>query len=635
MDNTFGDSRLAHILLALCSTPAASSGTLAEKFQVSERTVSNDIKQLEAELKDCATIRSNQGRYVLHIFDAARFRAVRARLLAEERGFNSLSGRMDYVFGRLARSQAPLLTDELAYEMNMGRSTLIRDLKRLRAALEPYGLSIQGRTSQGLTLQGRERDIRQYILERCYDPLYRDYPLDGEITHLVEEAFAASPAGHSTRQQFERFLTVMLDRFLTGRPIGELSPAFYRLTIRPEFEAVNTLMEQIGAFLHTGIPVEEQLFTLLPVIGMRTPADAEEMRSIQLDPAMGPLQDKIFRQIRLEMELRIEAPELKEEFLYHLMFMLNRLRFRVRLKSPMVTEMREKYPLAWRMASIAARVIREECGMEVTEDEHSYLASYFSVFLEERGVRETPFRAAIVCGTGRVTARLIAAQLRRGLDSASELTLLSREKVTPERLAGFDLIFTTVELPCKTEQPVILIREVFHEQELRHKIEKAKYWNQVDVPILDNNWFVMVGLLDESRFFLLDDVETYDQALERMAASLIAQGQADPEFLSRLRAREEIGSTVFDNQVAIPHTVQSAGDKLVLAVGVCPRPVRQGKREVRTIFLMGLPKDAGQDTLLLRVYEEIISIAKDKPLLDKITSADSFPALLRALYRQA
>ena len=166
MDNTFGDSRLAHILLALCSTPAASSGTLAEKFQVSERTVSNDIKQLEAELKDCATIRSNQGRYVLHIFDAARFRAVRARLLAEERGFNSLSGRMDYVFGRLARSQAPLLTDELAYEMNMGRSTLIRDLKRLRAALEPYGLSILGITSQGRSIQGGLGDIRQYIWVR-------------------------------------------------------------------------------------------------------------------------------------------------------------------------------------------------------------------------------------------------------------------------------------------------------------------------------------------------------------------------------------------------------------------------------------------------------------------------------------
>ena len=178
---------------------------------------------------------------------------------------------------------------------------------------------------------------------------------------------------------------------------------------------------------------------------------------------------------------------------------------------------------------------------------------------------------------------MVAAQLRRVLDSSSELTLLSRDRVTSEALENFDLVFTTVELPCSTEKPVILIREVFNEQELRHKIEKAKYWNQVDVPILDNNWFVMVGLLDESRFFLLDGVDTYDQALERMASSLVAQGQVDPEFLSRLRARERIGSTVFDHQVAIPHTVQRAGDRLVLAVGVCPRPVRQGDREVHTL----------------------------------------------------
>lgn len=634
MDST--DNRLAYILLTLCSTPAASPGVLAERLRVSERTVSNHMKQLEGELKDCATIRSSQGKYTLHIFDAERFRSVRARILAEESGFNSPGGRMDYVFGRLVRSQVPLLTDELAYEMNMGRSTLVSDLKRLRAALEPYGLSIQGRTSQGLTLQGREQDIRQYILERCYDTLYRNYPLDVEITGLVRKAFAASPVGRSTQQRFERSLTVMLDRFLTGHPIGELSPAFYRLTIRPEFETVNALMEDIGSFLHTDIPVEEQLFTLLPVVGMRTPADVSEMRSIQLDPAMRALQDKIFQQIRLEMDLWIEAPELKEEFLYHLMFMLNRLRFRVRLKSPMVTEMREKYPLAWWMASIAAQVIQRESGLEVTEDEHSYLASYFSVFLEERGLNGgKPFRAAVVCGTGRVTARLVAAQLSRVLDSSSELTLLSRDRVTSEALEDFDLVFTTVELPCSTEKPVILIREVFNEQELRHKIEKAKYWNQVDVPILDNNWFVMVGLLDESRFFLLDGVDTYDQALERMASSLVAQEQVDPEFLSRLRAREQIGSTVFDHQVAIPHTVQRAGDRLVLAVGVCPRPVRQGDREVRTIFLMGLPEDAGRDTLLVRVYEEIISITRDGALLDEIAKADSFQALLRALYRQA
>ena len=182
---------------------------------------------------------------------------------------------------------------------------------------------------------------------------------------------------------------------------------------------------------------------------------------------------------------------------------------------------------------------------------------------------------------------------------------------------------------------MIFIHEVFNEQELRHKIEKAKYWDQVDVPMLDNNWFVMAGLLDESRFFILDGVETYDQALEQMASALTAQGQADPEFLSRLRAREQIGSTVFERSVAIPHTVQYASGRLTLAVGVCPQPIRQGEREVRTIFLMGLPQDAASDALLVRVYEEIISITRDREMLDKIAAANSFQALLRALYRQA
>ena len=636
MMTEFGDNRMAHILFLFCVAPTQDAAALAARLDISERTVRNDIKQLNIELRDCGLIEGGQGKYTLHIYDVDRFREIQARILENGGDLNSPRNRQDYLFGRLMRAQAPLLTDELAYEMNVGRSTLVSDMKRLRTALEPYQLSVQGKTSQGLTLQGREQNIRHYILERCFDTLYRDYPLDEEIVTLVQEAFDQTPVGRTTRQRFEQFLTVMLDRFLTGHPIGELSTAFYRLAARPEFQAVNALANRIGEFLHVDIPAEEKLFVLLPIVGMRTPADVVDMRAIQLDPAMRPLQEKIFQQIKSEMDLLIADPEFEEEFLYHLMFMVNRLRFHVRLKSPMAAELREKYPLAWRMAGIAAQVIRNEQGVEVTEDEHSYLASYFGVFIEESGLKhDHPFRIAVVCGTGRVTARLVAAQLRRVLDSASELTLLSCDKVTLELLAGFDLVFTTVELPCQTGRPVILIHEIFNEQELRHKIEKARYWDQVDVPMLDNNWFVMVGLLDESRFFVLDDVDTYDHALERMASALVAQGQADPEFLSRLRAREKLGTTVFDQSVAIPHTVQYASDRLVLAVGVCPKPIRQGEREIRTIFLMGLPQDPEHDTLLVRVYEELISITQDKDILDKIAAANSFQALLRALYRQA
>lgn len=317
-----GDNRIASILLAFCRLHTLSAGELAERLEVSERTVRNDIKQLNEDLKGCAAIEG---------------------------------------------------------------------------------------------AQGRETDIQNYVLEHAYEALYRDYPLDPEITELVDAVSSQSPFEKS--EPFQRFLTVSLDRFLTGHPLEGLPQAFYSLTARREFAVVDRLLEEIGRFLHVEFPPEEKLFVLLPIVGMRTPADAENMKAIELDQAMGPLADKIFRQIKLELNIALERPEFLDEFLYHLMFMINRLRFHVRLKSDVVAELREKYPLAWQMGGVAAQVIRAEYGVEVTEDERSYLASYFGVFLEETAKRR-PFRAAVVCGTGRVTARLVAAQLKRVLDSS-------------------------------------------------------------------------------------------------------------------------------------------------------------------------------------------------------------------------
>lgn len=635
MKSLFGDNRLANLLQLLYQTPGAAVSTLAWKLEVSERTVRNDIKQLNDLLRGCAAVEGAQGRYTLRVFDTERFQKVFAALSEADDFLNSPRNRMDYLFGRLMRSDRPLLTDELAYEMNVGRTTLMSDLKKLRAELEPYRLEILGKTSKGLMLRGQESDIRKYVLDQNYAQLYRDYPLDDEIGDAVAETL--TPFEKSVQQSFSQFLTLMLDRFLNGHYIGELSASYYNLTARPEFAVVDELVDRIAAILRVELPVEEKLFVLLPIIGMRTPADVQNMQAIALDRSVRGLMDKVLRQIRAEMDIHMESGEFTDEFLYHLMFMINRLRFHVRLQNPMLGDLKEKYPLAWQMAGIAARVVAEDYGLTVTDDERGYLASYFGVFLEESGARQRrTFRVAVVCGTGRVTARLVAAQLKKVLDSSAELTLLADERATADLLDGFDIVLTTVELSCTCSRPVIRIHEIFNEQELLHKIEKARYWDQVDVPMLDNNWFVMTGLLDESRFFRLDGADSYDAAVAQMVHSLTRSGQVDAGFLERLRARERRGTMVFDHAVAIPHTVQEAGDRLVLAVGVCSEPIRHQGHEIRIIFLLGLPQQAdGEDGLLIRVYDEIIRITQDNDLLGRITAADSFPALLRALYRQA
>lgn len=634
MKSLFSDNRLAAILQYFRRTPVATVSTLAAQLGVSERTVRNDIKQLNQELKDCAEIEGSQGKYSLRVFQPDRFRDCVSKLIQADDFLNSSRNRMDYVFGKLMRSDEPLLTDELAYEMNIGRTTLMSDLKKLRGELEPFHLKIIGKTSKGLLLQGVEMDIRRYVLENVYDSIYRSFPMDQDIVDAMAEMFAAHSFEKDVRESFERFVTLMLDRFLNGHYIGLLPQKYYNLTARTEFGIIDQLVDRFSELLHMAIPIEEKLFVFLPIAGMRTPADVQDMRLIELDESIRPLMRQILRQIRLEMNITIESGEFTDEFLYHLMFMINRLRFHVRLNNAMLDELREKYPLAYQMAGIASRVISREYGLEVTEDERGYLASYFGVFLTESDLKQQkPFRVAVVCGTGRVTARLVSAQLKKVLDSSAELELFADEKVSRELLNAFDIVLTTVDLPCACDRPIIRIHEIFNDRELLHKIEKAKYWDQVDVPVLDNNWFVMTGLLDEHQFFVLKDQPGYEEAVHYMVRRLVEIGQLDEGFADRLRERERKGTMVFDHSVAIPHSIQYATDRLSLSIGVFAQPVRYGDHDIQVIFLLGLPSADADDNLLIRVYDEIISITKDEEMLGKIAAADSFSELLRALYR--
>ena len=635
MSKRFTDNRAADILYVLGHKSGVTVAFIAEKLGVSERTIRNDIRQINDDLEGSAVIEGSQGRYSLRIFDPEQYRKASDKICNIDGVFGTPRGRQNYVFGELMRADAPLLTDELAYEMNVGRTTLISDLKRLREEIEPYGLSIVGKTSKGMILQGKELDIRTYVLETCFDALYDDYPLDHDIKELVQAELTRKAFEKQVGRQFERYLLLMMDRFLTGHFIGKLTDAYYNLTANGEFFNVNKLIDQIGGILHVDFPVEEKIFAFLPIAGMRTPADLGSVQEMELDATIGPLSEKIMAQIKAELDISIDPRDFAEEFAYHLMFMLNRLRFKIHQPNAILEELKTKFPLAYEMSGIAARVIEKEYGLSVNQDERGHLASYFGVFLEENHMgQRRPFRIAVICGTGRVTARLISVQLKRIVDSQVQIKTLSDTAASPELLEGFDVILTTVELPFKPSKPVIRIREIFDEKELKQKLEKARYWEQVDIPVLDSNRYIMSSLLDENKVFFFEKGRSYIDALGEMIEILTDEGYIDEGFGDRLAEREEKGTMVFDNGVAIPHGIQTANDRMLLAMGIFEKPAKHKGHEVRVIFFMALPEQSDMDDMLMiRVYDELLEISRNTDMLDAISRAQNYQELLRVLYK--
>ena len=636
MRNQFTDNRAADILHILGHKSGVTVADIAQKLSVSERTIRNDIRQLNDDLNGSAVVEGNQGRYSLRIFEPDQYKKAFDKICNIDGVFGTPRGRQNYVFGELMRADAPLLTDELAYEMNVGRTTLISDLKKLREEIEPFGLGIVGKTSKGMILHGKELDIRTYVLENCYDALYSDYPLDREIKELIHDELSKKAFEKQVGIQFERYLLLMMDRFLTGHFIGKLTDAYYNLTANGEFFRVNNIIDRIGGILHVDFPVEEKIFTFLPIAGMRTPADLGSVQEMELDETIGPLSEKIMAQIKNELDISIDPKDFAEEFAYHLMFMLNRLRFKIVQPNSILEELKAKFPLAYEMSGIAAKVIERENGLKVTRDERGHLASYFGVFLEENNLgQRRPFSIAVICGTGRVTARLISVQLKKIMDSQVRISTMSDTAATPEILEDYDVVLATVELPFKSPKPVIKIREIFDEKELKQKLEKARYWDRIDIPVLDDNQFIMSSLLDENKVFFFEKGRSYQDALDEMIEILTDEGHIDDGFGERLKEREEKGSMIFDNGVAIPHGIQTANDRMLLAMGIFEEPVRHKGQEVRVIFFMALPEQSdADDMLMIRVYDELLEISRNTAMLDAIGHTQNYPELLRVLYKK-
>ena len=185
MNSINEENRLCRILKIIEQSNITTAQSIADKLGVSTKTVRNEIKELNKLLKGYALIDNKQGKYILYVIDQTNFYKVIQDLRIQDDFFNSQQNRMSYIFYKLMNSNEPYLTDDLAEEMNIGRTTFVGDLKKLRSKIENYGLQIVGKTSKGLFLEGNEIDIRMCLLEDMYGSIYYDYKIDEDIVEFI------------------------------------------------------------------------------------------------------------------------------------------------------------------------------------------------------------------------------------------------------------------------------------------------------------------------------------------------------------------------------------------------------------------------------------------------------------------
>lgn len=622
------ENRIAVILKNIEMQSVCSVESLAAKLDVSQKTIRNDIKELNCLLGGYACISNNKGTCKLIVFAPKGFTEIRNKIYKQEDLFNSSHTRMAYMFWQLMHAEEPYLTDDLSEEMKVARTTTIGDLNRLRKAIEKYDLKIKGKANTGLALCGDEFNIRLFILENIYEQLYLNFPLGQTIREKLydfQERLSMDALGFGF---FYRFFVVMIQRMESGHTIKKLKPKYEELYESSAYMIVDEFLNEIEQVKGYKISKEERLFLSISVAGMRTPSNTAEIeQKISISEGVADLIIEILDRIKAELNVTVVANELFDDFVYHVFFMINRLKYGFHIYNPMVDDFKNKYSVAYKMAEIAKGVLEERIGIEMTEDEMGFLAAYLGVFLLEQEPEEKRCKIAIVCGSGKIIGRLIENQLKKVFDVEPEFEFFYGI-FDENRKDDFDYIVTTTELHMDTKTPVVFMDEVFDRKYIQRKFENMRYLSEAGRTIRKGIDSLFMNLLDETRFFVLDQESSYDENVDRMARALTNQGELDAGFAQRVREREKYSTMVLDQNIAFPHT-KNMLSKLTLAMGVFPDMLKDDKYgNIRIIILLGIPESMEDDTVLVRLYDDILSIGKKPDVIPKIQKMESYREFL-------
>ncbi|NFS30057.1 MULTISPECIES: BglG family transcription antiterminator [Clostridium] len=648
------ERKLFTILEMLADSKGNALKDFSDELGVSTRSIRTYLKQLQEEIpKEVVEIvKTNNSEYKLNIKDDEKFKQLLELNRRQKQKFCQLNNpeeRIDYLINRLVELNEIVTIDDLAEEMNVGRTTLVKDLKKVDQKLDEYGLVLKRKTNSGIKIEGDEINLRLIILEHICKT-YNDSIILLEsnniltkkeviklqeqiVLNLKENKFSVTEA---LINNLIRYITVMLMRLKNDKNITSLQSQYKIIKESEEYEIGKTIKSTIEALKDKKIDDLEIIFIVMPLLGRNAPLYHEVLRNLTIGENITLLRKQIFDKVFEFTGLSLEEDEqLIQGLEYHLYYALNRIVLNIKYKNPMLKEIKEKYKLPYEVAKIAASVIEDKYQVQVEDDEVGYLALHFGTYVERAGKSFIKIEnAAIICGTGLGTAKLLIIKLKKILGEEINFKSFSDLDFTEEMASNYDMIFTLVDLDINTEIQIVKITSIFDESQLKGEIESQIFLNKTNEKRNDTEQYILNGMLDKKLVFYLNKNNFMDN-LEYMLDSLIKSNIVSNEYKERVIAREKKAGTAFGGYIALPHAVDEKVNNVIVSYGILDKLIMVDGKEVGLIILLVIPSESqNSQDIIVKTYQEIIDLSSDKKIVQKLIKSKNYKEFKEVLGRR-
>ncbi|MDO4814595.1 MAG: PTS sugar transporter subunit IIA [Gemella sp.] len=619
------ENRSLKILNMLEESSGINEKKMSDNLRVSLKTLQNDIKLLNSNFKDSAYIKLENQKYSLYISKLEDYLKIKEQSYKVYTSFDSTRVRLVYIFKRLIEQGSPYLIDDLAFEMNISRTTLNSDLKKLKSILETYDLRILGKPNTGIFIDGEEKNIRFFIKEHVYNYIYNTDIFDYVDNEKFDELIKKYSIAPQIKGEFLKYLTISVDRYANECYLNFPEGHYKELLDFYSSNFVSEVVDYISSKYEITLNEDEFKFINISFATMRLPTEINLISTnVELLDEYKDLVIKILDRIHYEYGINVNISEIQKEFIYHIYFLMQRLKYGVRYINIMKDQIKEKYYMSYKISKTAAKVIYDEFSWEISEDELCYLAMYFETFFSNIG-KSNFVKVALATDAGPAFKELMLKDLS-SIKEVSKVDVFNSEHHI--ETSAYDFIVSTVKKEYSADIPVINQGELLDKEYIIKEINLLKYIKKMTVPTIKGMSSVVLSSINRNNFFLLDSEKTYSDNLEFMISELTDKEIVDEKFLRRIQEREKQSSTLFSENIAVPHTINKVGNGLKIILGLSKNGFVDNK-ELKIIFLVAVDETDDNDLLLTKTYEELISIIKEEGLVENISKLENYDDLIQ------
>lgn len=475
---------------------------IAQRLNISERTVHYDLDALERWSRDWGIDIERKRGSGVRIDSSSIPKAQKALQNADLLDSIILDSeqRSHRIIATLLLGDESTSFEELARQLDVSRSSILRDMDAVAAWFELHGIKLERHQKRGVRIPINEFQRRLVLVDFCREEVGLSPLSWSHSSHWGAEAGAPGLFGKLSRANLVSSID-LLSTYLSEKSAGFTDESFvmavYYLAIsrmrleqghaivqaeippsassRLDARAIFTLMLDTAFTAHndnlqltTDFIREQELAALAAVLdacgGSARAEQTETDLTVQLYEA---LIDRASQAAGVDFSIE---HDLMKSLKSHVEALLARTHIGLQQGDPLFNEVERSYSDIWKACKLVFDLYSSKMKESVTDAEITYIVLYFAAAYER--LRSTPasnrsLRVALVCGANVATVAFLEHALRETFPFLRVTKSLSVTQLGSCDYTHIDLILTTIDIDWVLPRPLIRVSPMLSKNDAR------------------------------------------------------------------------------------------------------------------------------------------------------------------------